>query len=204
MARRHNPYVQDPATRRARSAGYAARSVFKLEELDRRLGLLRPGQRVLELGAAPGSWTQYAATRVGPTGRVVAVDLVPIAVELPAWVTILTADALDIEGPVAPFALFDVVLSDMAPKTSGSRVRDQELSRELFIGALAVASRLGRPGSSFVGKLFMSEAFGGVRDAVGRAYGQCRVMRPAGTRPNSSELFLAGLGLRPAVSTPDR
>jgi 23S rRNA (uridine2552-2'-O)-methyltransferase len=199
MARRHNPYVGDPATRRARSAGYAARSVFKLEEMDRRLGLLRPGQRVLDLGAAPGSWTQYAAARVGRSGRVIAVDLVSITIELPACVTILTGDALDLEGAVAQFAPFDLVLSDMAPKTSGARVRDQELSRELFIGALEVASRFGRPGSSFMGKLFMSEAFGQVRSAVAGLYGQCRVMRPAGTRSNSTEVFLAGLGLGPSA-----
>ncbi|MBN1609910.1 MAG: RlmE family RNA methyltransferase [Polyangiaceae bacterium] len=204
MARRHNPYVGDPATRRARSAGYAARSVFKLEELDRRLGLLGPRRRVLDLGAAPGSWTQYAAARVGRSGRVIAVDLVPIAIELPAWVTTLTGDALDIEGAVAQFAPFDVVLSDMAPKTSGSRVRDQELSRELFVGALEVASRLGRPGSSFIGKLFMSQAFSQVREAVAGLYTRCRVMRPAGTRPNSAEVFLAGLELRLGAPLPGR
>jgi 23S rRNA (uridine2552-2'-O)-methyltransferase len=200
MARRHNPYVGDPATRRARSAGYAARSVFKLEEMDRRLGLLGPGQRVLDLGAAPGSWTQYAAARVGRSGRVIAVDLVPITVELPAWVTTVVGDALDRQGAVVESAPFDLVLSDMAPKTSGSRVRDQELSRELFVGALDVASKLGRPGSSFLGKLFMSPAFGQVRNAVAGLYGQCRVMRPAGTRSNSTEVFLAGIGLRPAAS----
>lgn len=204
MARRHNPYVQDPATRRARSAGYAARSVFKLEEIDRRVGLLRPGQRVLDLGAAPGSWTQYAATRVGHTGRVIAVDLVPIAIALPACVTALVGDALDIEAVVARHAPFDLVLSDMAPQTSGARVRDQELSRELFMGALQVASRLGRPGSRFVGKLFMSESFAEVRREVGRLYAECRVMRPAGTRPNSAELFLAGLGLLAPIGATGR
>jgi 23S rRNA (uridine2552-2'-O)-methyltransferase len=202
MARRRNPYVQDPATRRARSAGYAARSVFKLEEMDRRLGLLRPGQRVLDLGAAPGSWTQYAAARVGGSGRVVAVDLVPITVDLPDWVMTLTGDALDLQGVVAQFAPFDVVLSDMAPKTSGSSVRDQELSRELFVAALEAAATFGRAGSSFLGKLFMSQAFGHVRQAVAGLYGRCRVMRPTGTRPNSTEVYLAGLGLRPGPAPP--
>jgi 23S rRNA (uridine2552-2'-O)-methyltransferase len=195
MARRQNPYVGDPATRRAHAAGYAARSVFKLEEIDRRLGLLRPGQRVLDLGAAPGSWTQYAAARVGRSGRVLAVDLVPITIELPDWVTTLTGDALDFEGAVAQAGPYDLVLSDMAPKTSGSRVRDQELSRQLFLGALDVACRLGLRGSSFVGKLFMSQDFGQIREAVAARYGQCRVLRPAGTRPSSTEVFLAGLGL---------
>ena len=176
--------------------GYPARSVFKLEEIDRRLALLRSGQVVLDLGAAPGSWSRYAARRVQPGGVVVAVDLVPLVAPVAPNVTVITADALADPNEVASRAPFDVVLSDMAPATTGSRVSDQARSLELFERALSLASRFGGPGSSFVGKLFMGGAFEQARCDVARSYRVCRVIRPAGTRSNSFEIFLAGLQRR--------
>ncbi len=195
MARRNNPYQGDPRTRQARALGYPARSVFKLQEIDRRVALLRPGLRVLDLGAAPGSWTLYAAERVGPGGRVVAVDLQPITVQLPGHVTPLVGDALALEDAVfAAQGPFDVVLSDMAPSTSGAKERDQARSAELFLRALAVADLVGKVGSAFVGKLFMGPDFAAARGAVAARHRECRVIRPEGTRQRSTEVFLVGLG----------
>jgi 23S rRNA (uridine2552-2'-O)-methyltransferase len=198
VARRKNPYAgADALTRRAKSEGYPARSVFKLREIDRRVNLLRRGQRVLDLGAAPGSWTLHAAERVGAEGRVLAVDLTPIEQKLPPNVVALQGDALLLENDaLRSFAPYDVVLSDMAPSTSGSKLRDQALSYELFSRALEVAIALGKPGSSFVGKLFMSDEFQAARSAVAARYREQRTIRPAGTRQQSSELFLIGLGLK--------
>src|SRR6476659_3177631 len=97
MPKRANPYERaDRYTHAARERGYPARSVFKLEDLDRRAKLLRPGMHVLDLGAAPGSWTRYAAEQVGPQGRVLAVDLTPLATALPANATAIQGDAFDL------------------------------------------------------------------------------------------------------------
>jgi 23S rRNA (uridine2552-2'-O)-methyltransferase len=198
LSRRKNPYARpDHRTLAARSQGYAARSVFKLEEIDKRVRLFRAGQHVLDLGAAPGSWTQYAAQRVGANGRVLAVDLVEIAGSLPANVSVLQGDALALENTaMGSYAPYDVVLSDMAPNTSGSKVRDQARSFELFERALGVALSLGKPRSGFVGKLFMSEDFNAARQSLAKNYAEVRVIRPEGTRQQSSELFLVGLGRR--------
>jgi 23S rRNA (uridine2552-2'-O)-methyltransferase len=191
--KRKNPYVGDVRTRQAKLDGYPARSVFKLEEIDRRCQLLRAKMRVLDLGAAPGSWTLYAARQVGPQGMVVSVDLKPIEQAFPAHVVAFQEDALSLNSASwLSFAPYDLVLSDMAPYTSGSKIRDQALSFELFGRALAVAQEVGKTGSDFVAKLFMSDSFGEARAAVMSAYRQGRVVRPEGTRQNSSEIFLVG------------
>lgn len=197
---RRNPYVGDPRTRQAKAAGYAARSVFKLQEIDRRLHLLAAGQRVLDLGAAPGSWSQYAAERVGARGRVLAVDLQPIEQKLGDTVEIVQGDALSLENDVlGRHAPYDVVLSDMAPSTSGSKVRDQARSFELLMRALDVAAALCRPGGSFVGKVFMGPDFPEAKRAVAVHFASVKTIRPEGTRRESSELFLVGLGRKPAT-----
>ncbi|MCC6214876.1 MAG: RlmE family RNA methyltransferase [Polyangiaceae bacterium] len=204
MARR-NPYARpDARTRAAKERGFPARSVFKLEEIDSRVGLLRPGLRVLDLGAAPGSWTLYASRRVGVGGRVVAVDLQELAELGAPNVIAIQGDALTLDlAAVAEHAPYDVVLSDMAPNTSGNKARDQARSEELFLRALAVAAAVGRPGSAFVGKLFMSAAFEHARAEVRQRYAAVRTIRPEGTRSVSSEVFLVGQGrLAPAAPLP--
>jgi 23S rRNA (uridine2552-2'-O)-methyltransferase len=198
VSRSRNPYARpDARTREAKASGYPARSVFKLEEIDRRVAVFRRGQRVLDLGAAPGSWTLYVSQRVGPEGRILAVDLVEIQQTMTAHVMLMQADLRSLEpatlGELGPF---DVVLSDMAPSTSGSKVRDQTQSFELFTLALRVAEQLGKPGSSFVGKLFMSPDFKAAERAAQEQYEKLRVIRPQGTRQESSELFIVGLAKR--------
>jgi 23S rRNA (uridine2552-2'-O)-methyltransferase len=203
--KRRNPYARpDAKTRAAKASGYPARSVFKLAEIDKRLHLLRQGQRVLDLGAAPGSWARYAGERVGKTGSVLCVDLQTIAEPFQNNVLVLEADVLAGEASTFDrFAPYDVVLSDMAPSTSGSKVRDQALSFELYSRALELAAALGRPGSSFVGKIFMGPDFQAARAATARLYEQVKVIRPEGTRKESSELFVVGLGLRKAPPPSD-
>jgi 23S rRNA (uridine2552-2'-O)-methyltransferase len=193
---RKNPYAApDARTRAAKARGYPARSVFKLEEIDQRVRLLARGQRVLDLGAAPGSWSLYASERVGPNGRVLAVDRSPIVQAFGPNVTVIEGDALSLETTALErFAPYDVVLSDMAPNTSGSKGSDQAQSFELFSRALDVARALGREGSHFVGKLFMSGDFQEARAAVTKAYARSQVIRPDATRSRSPEVFLIGLG----------
>jgi 23S rRNA (uridine2552-2'-O)-methyltransferase len=184
----------DRHTRAAKAAGYPARSVFKLEEIHRRYHLFKPGQRVLDLGAAPGSWSLYASQCVGPSGRVLAVDLSEISAGLPPNVVARQLDVFSAERAVlAELGPYNVVLSDMAPSTSGNKARDQALSYELCTRALAVADDLAAPDSAFVVKLFMSPEFAELKKAIVVRYGECRVVRPEATRSNSTEVFLVGL-----------
>jgi len=195
---RKNPYAKpDHFTRAAKDAGFPARSVFKLEEIDRRTRLLRGGMRVLDLGAAPGSWSKYAAQKIGASGRLLAVDLDPLATALPPNAEYLQGDALSLSNDdLARFAPYDVVLSDMAPRTTGNRISDQVRSFELFMRALAVADRLGGRGGSFVGKIFMSDELPAARIELRRLYESERLIRPEGTRSISMEIFALGGGKR--------
>jgi len=198
MSPRKNPYAKpDRFTIAAKRAGFPARSVFKLEEIDRRARLLRGGMRVLDLGAAPGSWALYAASHIGPAGKLLAVDLEPLRAALPPNAVFVRGDALSLaDGDLDRFAPYDVVLSDMAPNTTGSRVTDQSRSYELFMRALAIATTLGAPGSSFVGKIFMSDDLRAARSEVRRLYDSERLIRPEAARAPSMEIFALGTGKR--------
>ncbi|MEM9730814.1 MAG: RlmE family RNA methyltransferase [Myxococcota bacterium] len=186
---------QDRYGRRARREGYPARSVYKLEEIDRRIRLFKQGQRVLDLGASPGSWTLFAAGRVGRGGQVVGLDLKDPEVALPAHaeIRVLDAFAADPETLGGPF---DVVLSDMAPKTSGQRHADQYRSYELYTRALGLASEVLKPGGMFVGKIFQGAEFDDARAATRDAFEKVRIIRPKATRDESYEVFLVGLDKR--------
>jgi 23S rRNA (uridine2552-2'-O)-methyltransferase len=207
MASKGNPYARpDAKTQAAKKAGYPARSVFKLEEIDQRVRLLKPGQRVLDLGAAPGSWSMYASGKVGAKGRVLAIDLQELRVGVGANATILQGDAFDVGSDVyLEHGPFDVVLSDMAPATTGTKDADQFRSFELVMRAIEVARAHGAVGSSFVAKIFMSEDFKKAREALRLGWGEVRTLRPEGTRSNSTEVFLVALGKRagPAYSPTD-
>jgi 23S rRNA (uridine2552-2'-O)-methyltransferase len=196
-----NPYRGDRFTQEAKKAGYPARSVFKLEEIDRRTRLLKPGMRVLDLGASPGSWSRYAAEKVGPRGHVLAMDLKALETALPPQAEFFIGDALSLANEdLSRFAPYDVVLSDMAPNTSGNRAADQARSYELFVRAVVVAEALLAPGGHFVGKIFMGEDLPLARKEVKRIFAEERLIRPEGTRSVSYEVFCIGLGRRSSVT----
>jgi 23S rRNA (uridine2552-2'-O)-methyltransferase len=199
-ANKKNPYAKpDHFTRAAKERGFPARSVFKLEEIDRRTRLFRPGMSVLDLGAAPGSWMMYAAQKVGRSGKVLAIDIEPLTTALPPGTVFVQGDALSLglaSDELARFAPYDVVLSDMAPRTTGNRLTDQTRSAELFMRALAVAASLGKPGGAFVGKIFMSDELPLARVELRKHYATERLIRPEGTRSGSIELFVVGLEKR--------
>ena len=138
MTGRKNPYKgADRFTVEAKKAGYPARSIFKLEEIDKRVRLLKPGHSVLDLGASPGSWSLYAAQRVGANGHVLAMDLKGLETALPPQAEFFIGDALSLETEaLSKFSPYDVVLSDMAPNTTGSRFTDQSRSFDLFMLSL--------------------------------------------------------------------
>jgi 23S rRNA (uridine2552-2'-O)-methyltransferase len=187
----YNP--KDYFFKKAKSENYAARSVFKIQEIDERFKIFKPGYKVLDLGAAPGSWSQYASEKTGKQGRVLGIDIQPIKLTIPNAVFI-TADMRDLnleqimtENGITP--PFDVVLSDMAPKTTGIRVTDQTRSLELCELALATAERFLRYRGSFVCKLFHSEEFEGFRKQLREKFGRVEVLRPKSTRKESKEIF---------------
>ena len=197
-----NPYKgADHFTRAAKQQGYPARSVFKLEEIDRRMRILKPGMHVLDLGAAPGSWSLFVGQKIGRPGKLLAIDLTPIVVPLSGNTTFVQGDALSLENEqLSTFAPYDVVLSDMAPNTTGNRLGDQTRSFELFMRALAVAEKLLKPGGAFVGKIFMGEDFPLAKKGVKRVFEEERAIKPEGTRSTSYELFLIGTKKRAVIA----
>ncbi len=198
MTRRGQP---DAHYRRAKEEGFAARSVYKLEEMDRRYGLLAARQRVLDLGCHPGSWLQYAAARVGPQGLVVGVDIQPPGVELAAWVRFVQADVLElgVEELKAFAPEYDLVLSDVAPRTTGVMVRDMARSAELTAKALDLALALLKPGGSLVAKVYFGPEVEGLIRRVKAAFSLGKAHKPEASRAASKEIFILGRGLKPSA-----
>jgi len=181
----------DPFTKKARRENYEARSVYKLSEIDRKERLFPGVRRILDLGAAPGSWTQYCLEQA-PAAKIIAVDLSPLQVEDPR-ITFLQQSIEDIDFTVhLGSEKVDLVLSDMAPKTSGIHDSDVALSLELATTALITAQKFLKPGGHFVAKLFMGSGFEDYQRQVRMAFGQLRLIRPESTRKHSREIFFVG------------
>ncbi|NOY91770.1 MAG: RlmE family RNA methyltransferase [Deltaproteobacteria bacterium] len=187
--------TEDHFTRKARREGFPARSVYKLQEIERKARLFRGGMKVLDLGASPGSWTLFAAKQVGPSGRVLSLDLKSPKTALPAHVEWRVGDAFTqpVEELGAPRS-FDIVLSDMAPSTTGRRDLDQYRSFALFMRALELADSVLAPGGAFVGKLFQGSDFEQARQELRDRFEKVRVVQPPATRAESYEIFLVGQG----------
>lgn len=193
--RKKNPWA-DHYTRQAQKDNFAARSVYKLQEIQKKYRILGRGARILDLGCAPGSWLQLAAQAIGPDGRLVGIDLVPITINLPDTVTVITGDVFDLEGRLAELGQtrFDTVISDMAPATTGNRHVDEARSVGLCEAALKIADKTLVPGGSFVCKIFQGSDFKAFTDRVKRRFDRQVSFRPQSTRKASREVFVIGLG----------
>ena len=199
MSQRRRP---DHFARRARREGFRARSIYKLEEIDRRTRLLRRGARVLDLGCAPGSWLQYASERVGRGGRVVGIDLKAVPSLGAVNVATLQGDIFETDAEVlldAGAGRFDVVLSDMAPATSGNRFTDHVRSIRLCRAALEVAERVLAHGGAFVCKVFEGEDAPALEGELRARFARFKRIKPKGTRSESVELFMVAQAWRGEV-----
>ena len=186
---------EDHFTRRARDEKWLARSVYKLEEIDRRYRLINTGQRILDLGCYPGSWSQYCTRRVGPQGEVVGVDLKrPDRFDAPNF-KFLQADVLnlDLDQLKKEISPRNVVVSDLAPQTSGIHTVDTSRSMELARKALVIALVLLQQGGHFLCKVFEGEDIKDFRMELSRHFEEARTVRPAAVRKASREVYLLGL-----------
>jgi len=177
-----------------------ARSVFKLEELDQKFHLLRPGDKVLDLGASPGSWSQYAAQKAGKNGFVIGIDLTAIPIAVPNALFIqgdmLTLNLSEIIEKHAIELPFDAVISDMAPSTTGVKITDQSRSLELCEKALETAIKYLKVKGNFVCKIFDGPDVQEFRKTLRQYFTKVDSLRPNSTRKESKEVFIVGLGFK--------
>lgn len=192
-------HINDPYVQRAQAEGYRARAAYKLLEIDERDKLLRPGTLVVDLGSAPGSWSQVAVKRLGGRGRVLALDMLPM--EPLAGVEFLQGDFTD-DTTLTEFdrlagnTPIGLVMSDMAPNMSGVALVDQ--SRGILLAELALdfaANKLA-PDGRFLVKVFQGSGFMEFRAAMGRVFSKVEVRKPKASRDRSSEVYLLGSGLK--------
>lgn len=194
-------HVNDPYVKESKRRGYRSRAAFKLIELDERDRLLKPGGVVVDLGSAPGSWSQVLRERLGPGSTVVAVDVLPM--DPLAGVTFVPADFSTDEGLAAVEAALggrrvDLVLSDMAPNLSGIDPVDQARSVGLADLALEFAARHLKPGGDFAVKVFQGAGLAEFERAVRERFDKAYVRKPKASRDRSREVFLVGKGFRGA------
>jgi 23S rRNA (uridine2552-2'-O)-methyltransferase len=187
---------QDHYARRAQKENYAARSVYKLAEIQNKHHIIKKGDRVLDLGCAPGSWMQFAVAQIGASGRVVGIDLKPVTLSLPPNVQVISGDIdeLILNADPALAERFNVVLSDMAPATTGHKHADAVRSFVLSETALSVADRVLKPGGHFVVKIFQGEDFKIFCDNVKSRFDRIHIFKPQSSRKGSKEIFIIGLG----------
>ena len=203
--------LHDEYFRKAKAEGYLARSAYKLLEIQQRRAVLSDGQAVLDLGCAPGSWLQVASELVGPTGLVVGVDLKPVRAALPENVISMVGDmtemaAEDLLAPVRQSqestALYDAVLSDMAPNTSGAG--DHYRSVRLCESILERLAGVLRPGGALVYKVFEGETYPDLVKRTAAMFTSCRGLKPRATREVSTELYVIATGYEPALKHVER
>ena len=194
--------LNDPYVAAARAAGWRSRAAFKLTELDDRFKLIRPGARIVDLGAAPGGWTQVAVRRAGERGRVVAIDL--LEMDPVAGATVLRGDFQDeaaeraVREALAGQA--DLVMSDMAPNTTGHTATDHLRITALAELALDFAESVLAPGGAYVAKLFQGGAEKPLLDRLKRGFASVRNAKPPASRKDSAETYLVATGFRGASS----
>ena len=187
---------QDHYTRKAHKENYAARSVYKLQEIQEKFRLIRKGDRVLDLGCAPGSWLAYAADLAGSGGKIVGIDLKPISIKLPTHVSVFQGDLLAPEAALLEKLgkPFQVVISDMAPNTTGNKDVDATRSFHLCEAALNLANDVLARNGVFLCKIFQGELIQAFSDRVNTQFKRQHLFKPRSSRKASKEIFIIGIG----------
>jgi 23S rRNA (uridine2552-2'-O)-methyltransferase len=190
--------LNDPYVARAKREGYRSRAAFKLLEIDEKYKILKAGQRVVDLGAAPGGWSQIAAKVVGPKGKVVGIDLLPI--DPMAGVEFIELDFLDDSAPGQLIEMLggpaDVVMSDMAANTTGHKKTDHLRIIGLAEAAIYFAREILAPGGAFVAKVFQGGTENQLLADLKRDFAVVRHVKPAASRTDSAELYVLATGFR--------
>ncbi len=189
-----NPW-QDHYSRRAKKDRYPARSVYKLEEIQQKHRLINKGDKILDLGCAPGSWLLYAAKLTGDRGRVIGIDLKPVKIQAAPNIEIINGDVFALDAGVLGND-FNVVMSDMAPATTGHKAVDAARSAGLCEAALAIAQSVMLPGGSFVCKIFQGPDFNQFVNSVRAVFDKQKIFKPRSSRKASKEIFIIGLGFK--------
>ena len=196
--------IQDHYFKKAKKEGYPARSVYKLEEAQRKYHLLQRGDKILDLGCQPGSWSMYAAKTVGAQGLVVGVDCTRgknIQAKGGAKIISFCADIMDedISQRITEHCRrFDTVISDIAPRTTGNKWADQQLSLRLSHRVLELAFLLLRAGGNFYCKVFEGEDFKEFVSEAKRYFRTAKIFKPQSSRKESREVFVLGMGYMPS------
>ena len=187
---------EDHLTRKARSENYPARSVYKLEEIQNRFKVIKKNDQVLDLGCAPGSWLLYAAKQVGKGGAVSGIDLKQIDIKLPQNVLVIQDDILNLDDKVFlnKDKKFNIVLSDMAPATTGRKDVDALRSFELCNMALKVADDFLTANGNFVCKIFQGDDFNSFKKNVKSRFKECKIFKPKSCRKQSKEIYIIATG----------
>jgi 23S rRNA (uridine2552-2'-O)-methyltransferase len=185
--------------RKAKKEEFAARSVYKLEEIQQKYRIISRGDKVLDLGCAPGSWLQYAAGQVGKNGRVLGIDLTEVSIALPDHVRVVCGDVFDLADHKENMAQtigrgYNVVLSDMAPSTTGHKETDSARSYQLCRVALDIASAALSAGGSFVCKIFQGGDFEEFVRSVRLKFDKTKIFKPQSCRKESKEIYIIGTG----------
>lgn len=190
--------LNDPYVARAKREGFRSRAAFKLTEIDDKHHLLKPGARVVDLGAAPGGWSQVARKRIGERGRVVAIDI--LAMDAVPGVDFAQFDFLDPDAPEKLKAMLggpaDVVLSDMAANATGHRQTDHLKIVALVEAAAEFAGEVLNPGGTFLAKVIQGGTEGALLAALKRDFATVKHVKPAASRSDSAELYVLATGFR--------
>lgn len=193
---------KDRFYRQAKAEGRASRAFYKLEQIQNKYRVIKKGDCVVDLGCAPGGWLELASKLAGKEGVVLGVDLIEVDIKNSGNIKFFQGDVNDqetIRSITNELNSVDVVLSDMAPSTSGVKFRDSYLSYELALTALEVAEKILKPGGNFVVKIFPGEEFAGFKKELQKHFRGVVQYRPEATRKTSIEVYLVGTGFHPST-----
>jgi 23S rRNA (uridine2552-2'-O)-methyltransferase len=186
---------QDHYSRQAKKDRYPARSVYKLEEIQQKHRLIKKGDKILDLGCSPGSWLLYAAKMTGDKGRVIGIDLKPVKIQSASNIEIINGDVFELDAGSLG-SDFNVVMSDMAPATTGHKAVDAARSAGLCEAALEITQSVLLPGGSFVCKIFQGPDFNQFVNSVRAGFDKQKIFKPRSSRKASKEIFVIGLGYK--------